>query len=70
VLSRLHVSYRLLLITADFQIFKVSRVRIDKQKVREWAEANGIGLEPIIDVAGFPEGYGYKPMADAEEEGE
>lgn len=39
---------------------EVPRVRIDKEKVREWAESNGVGLEPVIDVDGFLEGYGYK----------
>jgi hypothetical protein len=42
------------------------RVRVDKEKVREWAKTNGIGLEPIIDVRGILEGYAYKAEVDEE----
>lgn len=47
---------------------ELPRVKIDKEKVREWAKSNGIGLEPVIDVDGFLEGYGYKEVAEEEVE--
>lgn len=42
------------------------RVRVDKETVREWVKNNKIGLEPVIDVAGFLEGYGYKQPVNEE----
>lgn len=44
----------------------IPRVKIDKEKIREWAKENGIGLEPIIDIRGFSEDYGYRPVVDEE----
>lgn len=45
---------------------ETSRVRIDKEKVREWALTSGVGLEPVIDVQGFPEHYGFRTAVDEE----
>jgi hypothetical protein len=45
---------------------EVLRVRIDKERIRDWARTNRIGLEPVVDVDGFLTGYGYKEPADVE----
>jgi hypothetical protein len=45
---------------------EISRVMIDKETIRTWAKENNISLEPIIDVSGFLDGYGYKEAADEE----
>jgi hypothetical protein len=42
------------------------RVRVDKEKIREWAKNNMIGLEPVIDEKGFEEGYAYRNTVDEE----
>lgn len=43
----------------------VERVKIDKVAVRAWVEKEKLGLERVVDVNGFVDGYGYK---QAEEE--
>lgn len=42
------------------------RVRIDKQKVREWVGKMGICLDRVVDEVGFVEGYAV--VEDEEEE--
>lgn len=48
---------------------EILRVKVDKEKVREWARVNKIELEPVIDVNCFVEGYGYRKAEDEEDEG-
>lgn len=38
----------------------VERVRVDKVRVREWVEREGLGLQRVVDPQGFVEGYGYR----------
>ncbi|KAK4226652.1 males-absent on the first protein [Podospora fimiseda] len=38
----------------------VQKVRISRERVREWVERNGIGLERTVDPDGFVEGYAFK----------
>lgn len=38
----------------------VERVRIDKAAVRKWVESERLGLERVVDLDGFVEGYGYR----------
>lgn len=45
-----------------------SKVKIDKEGVRQWAERNRVTLEPVIDANGFLEGYGYKDDPDEDME--
>lgn len=47
---------------------EVARVKVDKESVRKWAKENKVGLEPVIDVKGFLEGYGYKTAVNEESE--
>lgn len=44
------------------------KVKLDKQSVREWSEKKKLTLEPVIDVDGFLEGYGYRLDLDDEME--
>lgn len=48
------------------------KVKIDKQKVREWCEKNRIGLERVVGEEGFLEGYALpeEEVEDEDEEGE
>jgi hypothetical protein len=39
---------------------EVPRVRISKEAVRRWIQANGISLEPTCDSRGFIDGYAMK----------
>lgn len=40
------------------------RLKIDKRAVRTWMQENAVGMEEVIDVGGFVEGYGYREAAD------
>lgn len=40
------------------------RVRIDKDKVREWVEKMGLDLRRAVDPEGFVEGYGYREESE------
>lgn len=42
------------------------RVRIDKKAVRSWMRDHGAGMEDVIDVDGFVEGYGFTEASDVE----
>ncbi|KAM3072162.1 SAS complex subunit [Clarireedia jacksonii] len=44
-------------------------VKIDKEKIREWVEREGVSLERTVWEEGFVEGYGY-PEEEVEEEDE
>lgn len=39
---------------------EVQRVRIDKERLREWTKTTKTSLEPILDPEGFLPGYGYR----------
>lgn len=45
------------------------RVRIDKERLREWAVENRVNLRPCFYEDGFTEGYGYREIQE-EEDGE
>ena len=49
---------------------QVPRVRLDKEAVRRWVDANKIGLERPCDPDGFVKGYAIKEEAVDREEGE
>lgn len=48
----------------------VERVRVDKQRVREWVEKQRLGLERVVDEEGFVEGYALKEVEVEEDEEE
>ena len=39
---------------------EIERVRVDKVRIREWVEQEGMKLERVIDEGGFIEGYAIK----------
>jgi hypothetical protein len=45
---------------------KELKVRIDKQKVREWVEKMGLSLDRVIDESGFVEGYAIQEEEEDE----
>ena len=45
----------------------IERVRVDKEKVREWVERERIGLERVVLEDGFVEGYAMKEDEEEEE---
>ena len=49
---------------------EVERVLLDKEKVRQWVEKMGLGLERVVDREGFAEGYGYKEVMEDEAAGD
>lgn len=42
------------------------KVKIDKAVLRGWVQQQRLGLERVVDPAGFVEGYGYKDCEDEE----
>jgi hypothetical protein len=46
----------------------VERVRVDKQRVREWVAKEKLGLERVVHEEGFLEGYALKEVEVEEEE--
>ncbi|KAI1880070.1 hypothetical protein JX265_001691 [Neoarthrinium moseri] len=50
------------------EVKDMPRVRLDKEAVRKWVQANKIDLERTCDPAGFTEGYAIKEVEAEEEE--
>lgn len=53
---------------ADTEPNAAKKVLVDKEDVRNWAVRTKHNLGPIIDPAGFLEGYGYRTDSEEEEE--
>lgn len=47
----------------------VERVRVDKERVREWVVKHKVGLERVVWEEGFVEGYAMKEVEEGEESG-
>lgn len=47
----------------------VERVRLDKERVREWVKTMGLGLERVVWEEGFVEDYAVKQVEEDEESG-
>lgn len=47
----------------------VERVRVDKERVREWVKVAGLGLERVVWEEGFVAGYAIKEVEEGEESG-
>lgn len=45
----------------------VERVSLDKEKLREWVQKEGLKLDRVVDEAGFVEGYAIKEEAVEED---